>query len=157
MSKIEEDEYFEEFLVFKKPIKIDSDNWNVEIAYRLETDDSGKDVIIKEKDSKLIVFFPTEKVTYLNFVLQGPYTTTPNRENIPLGDKQNQYLIEESANLAADSISIIKKLGLLTVSFLELLPINQNHIDELIYSSIYEKVKEKLASGEKLLPTTHGG
>lgn len=154
ISKIKQEENFEEFLVIKKPIKIESHNLNVEIAYKTKTDESGKDNIEKEKDSKLIVFFPTEKVTYLNFLIQGPYKTTPNRENIPLDDEQNQYLIEETANLVADSISVIKKIGLLNVSFLEVLPIDQDHTDETIYSSIYEKVKSKLTSEEAFLPTS---
>jgi len=154
ISKIEKEENFEEFLVIKKPIKIESHNLTVEIAYRIRTDEAGKEIIEKEKDSKLIVFFPTEKVTYLNFLIQAPYKTTPNRENIPLDDEQNQELIKETAQLVADSIPIIKKLGFLNVSFLEVLPIDQNHTDEIIYSSIFEKVKEKLLSEEALLPTS---
>jgi len=154
ISKIEDDEDFEEFLVIQKPVKIDSHILKVEIAYRIEKDDSGKDIILKEKDSKLIVFFPTEKVTYLNFLIQGPYKTTPNRENIPLDDEQNQYIIKETANLVAESIPLIKELGLLNVSFLEVIPIEQNHTDEIIYSCIYEKVKGKLSSDEAFLPTS---
>jgi hypothetical protein len=154
ISQVEQDEDFEEFLVIKKPVKIESHNLNVEIAFRIGKDEAGKEIIEKEKDSKLVVFFPTEKVTYLNFLIQAPYKTTPNRENIPLDDEQNQYLIEETANLVADSIPIIKKLGFLNVSFLEVLPIDQNHTDEIIYSSIFEKVKEKLLSEEALLPTS---
>jgi len=157
ISKIEQEENFEEFLVIKKPIKIETHNLSVEIAYRIGTDESGKEIIEKEKDSKLIVFFPTEKVTYLNFLIQAPYKTTPNRENIPLDDNQNQYLIEETASLVADSISIIKRLGLLTVSFLEVLPIDQNYNDEIIYSSLFEKVKGKLYSDESLLPASKQG
>jgi hypothetical protein len=153
ISKIEQEENFEEFLVIKKPIKIETHNLSVETAYRIGNDESGKEIIVKEKDSKLIVFFPTEKVTYLNFLIQAPYKTTPNRENIPLDDEQNQYLIEETASLVADSITIIKNLGFLNVSFLEVLPIDQNHTDEIIYLSIFEKVKEKLLSDDALLPT----
>jgi len=153
ISKIEQEEDFEEFLVIKKPIKIESHNLNVEIAYRIGTDEAGKEIIEKEKDSKLIVFFPTEKVTYLNFLIQAPYKTTPNRENIPLDDEQNQCLIAETANLVADSIPIVRELGFLNVPFLEVLPIDRNHTDEIIYSSIYEKVKEKLLLEEALLPT----
>ena len=154
ISKIEQEEYFEEFLVIQKPIKIDSSTLKVEVAYRVEKDDSEKDNIVKENESKLIVFFPTEKVTYLNFLIQGPYKTTPNRGDIPLEDEQNQYILEETANLVAESIPIIKKLDLLNVSFLEVLPIEQNHSDELIYSSIYKEVKKKLLTEEAFLPTS---
>lgn len=152
VSKIEQDENFEEFLVIQKPIIIESHDLNVEIAYKIGSNEAGKDIIEKEKNSKLIVYFPTEKVTYLNFLIQGPYKTTPNRENIPLDDEQNQYLIKETAYLVAESIPIIKELGLLNVSFLEVLPIDQNHTDEIIYSSIFEKVKEQLSSDKSLLP-----
>jgi len=154
ISKIEQEENFEQFLVIKKQIAIETHNLNVEIAYRIGTDENGNEIIEKEKDSKLIVFFPTEKVTYLNFLIQAPYKTTPNRENIPLDDEQNLYLIEETANLVTDSIPIIKELGLLNISFLEVLAIDQNHTDEIIYSSIFEKVKEKFLSDEALLPTS---
>ncbi len=154
ISQVEQGENFEEFLLIKKPIRIETYDLTVEIAYRIGTDEAGKEFIEKEKDSKLIVFFPTEKVTYLNFLIHAPYKTTPNRENIPLDDEQNQYLIAETANLVADSIPIVKELGFLSVSFLEVLPIDQNHTDEIIYSSIFEKVKEKLLSEEALLPTS---
>ncbi|MBN1969029.1 MAG: DUF3883 domain-containing protein [Candidatus Delongbacteria bacterium] len=156
ISKNEQVENFEEFLVIKKPVKIETHNLNVEIAYRIRTDEAELETIEKEKDSNLIVFFPTEKVTYLNFLIQAPYKTTPNRENLPLDDEQNKILIEETANLVADSIQIIKKLGFLNVSFLEVLPIDQNHSGEIIYSSIFEKVKDKLLSEEALLPASNG-
>lgn len=156
ISKVEQNEKFEEYLVIHRPLQIDGHTLKVEVAYRIEKEDSGKETIVKEKDSKLIVFFPTEKITYLNFLIQGPYKTTPNRENIPLDDEQNQYIIEETAILVAESIETIKEIGLLNVPFLEVLPINQNYPDEIIYSSIYEKVNEKLLSDEAFLPTSKG-
>ena len=157
ISKVEQEENIKEFLVIKKTVKLASYSLDVEIAFRVGKDDDGKEIIEKEKDSKLIVYFPTEMVTYLNFLIQGPYKTTPNRENIPLNDEQNRYLIDETANLVADSIPIIKKLGFLNVSFLEVLPIDKSHTNQVIYSSIFKVVKEKLLSGEALLPTSKKG
>lgn len=153
ISKTGQEEEFEEFLVIRKPVVVETHELNIEVAYRIGVNDAGEEIIEKEKDSRLIVFFPTEKVTYLNFLIQAPYKTTPNRENIPLDDEQNKYLIEETANLVAESISIVKDLGLMSISFLEVLPIDTNHTDETIYSSIFKKVKEKLLSEEALLPT----
>ena len=156
ISKVEQEESFEEYLVMHKPLKIDGHTLKIEVAYRIEKGDSGKETIMKEKDPKLIVFFPTDKPTYLNFLIQGPYKTTPNRENIPLDDEQNQYIIKETAILVAESVQKIKEIGLLDVAFLEVLPIDQNHPDEIIYSSIYKKVNEKLLSYEAFLPTSKG-
>lgn len=154
ISKAGEQTIREDFLVLSKPVKIDSHNLKVEIAYRV-SNDTKKKTIIKEKDTRLVSFFPTEKVTYLNFLVQGPFKTTPNRENIPLEDRQNKILINATSDLVADSIEIVKALGMLNVSFLETLPIDRNYIDELIYSEIYKKVKAKLLSNKALLPTSN--
>ncbi|MHA1381982.1 MAG: sacsin N-terminal ATP-binding-like domain-containing protein, partial [Candidatus Helarchaeota archaeon] len=145
----------EEYLVIERPIEIESKNLKVEVAYKLCRDRFGKEIIIPELDSKLVVYFPTEKVTYLNFIIQGPYRTTPNRENIPLEDEQNRVVLKETANLVAESLLVIKELGYLDVNFLNILPIKpEDKEKELIYSVIYDGVKEKLST-DKLLPTSH--
>ena len=36
--------------------------------------------------SPLTVFFSTEKETFLGFLIQGPYRTTPARANVPEHD-----------------------------------------------------------------------
>lgn len=107
----------EEYIVIERPITIENRELKVEVAYRLGKDKDGKQIIIPEPDSKLVVFFPTEKVTFLDFVIQGPYKTTPNRENIPLDDEQNKKIIDETACLVADSLSVIKDLGYLDTNF----------------------------------------
>jgi hypothetical protein len=142
----------EKFIVLQNPVEIERNEVFIEIAYRLSDDPKKKKTFVKERNSRLIVFFPTEKVTYLDFLIQGPFKTTPNRENIPLNDPQNQVLIIETAALVADSISTMKSLGYLNVSFLEILPIDPNNTSEIVYSTIFDKVKEKLLSDEPLLP-----
>lgn len=148
----------EEFIVIERQIKIEDKELKVEVAYKLGKDSNRKEIIVKEPDSKLVVFFPTEKVTFLNFIIQGPYKTTPNRENIPLRSEQNKKIIDETACLVADSLSAIKESGYFDVNFLNLLTINSSHKKtEQIYSAIYEKVKEKFLSTEELLPTAQNG
>lgn len=158
ISQTVDEEYFEEYLVIQKLITIDSKELIAEIAYKLKSDEDNieKIVSVPNQESKLVVYFPTEKVTYLNFIIQGPFRTTPNRENIPLDDNQNEVIIEKIADLVAESIPIIKKLNLLSINFLEVLPIDDKNCDEPIYSTIFNKVKEKLLSEDKLLPTNHG-
>jgi hypothetical protein len=146
----------EEYIVIEKKIGIEKKNLKVEVAYRIRRDEECKERIIPEPDSKLVVYFPTERVTFLNFLIQGPYKTTPNRENIPLGDEQNKQIVEETGNLIADSLTTIKKLGLLDINFLKTLPISEKHTEDEIYSVVYQKVKAKLRSDEELLPTFEG-
>lgn len=146
----------EEYIIIEKPIEIEGKNLKVEVAYKLGKDKSGKKIIIPEPDSKLVVFFQTGRVTYLNFVIQGPFKTTPDRVDIPLEDEQNKKILEEIGNLVAESLSIIKDLGYLDTNFLSILPLSSNLAErEKIYSVIYEKLKEKFLS-EKLLPTSDG-
>jgi len=152
-SKVLQQMVSSNYLIIQKPIQIENNPHLVELAYRLSVDNDGNEKIIKEKNSKLNVFFPTSKVTFLNFLIQGPYKTIPNREDIPLDDYQNRLLIRETATLVAESITIIKKLNLLTSSFLEVIPINQSHDNEYIYYSIFKEVNDKLMSDEALIPT----
>lgn len=148
----------EEYIVIEKPIEIDDKTLKTEVAYRIGKDREGKEILVQEADSKLVVYFPTEKVTFLNFLLQGPYRTTPNRENILLDDEQNKRIIEETGKLIAESLAVVGKLGYLDTNFLNLMPINPEHgKKEPIYSSLYEKVKEKFLSNEELLPTAQSG
>jgi hypothetical protein len=61
----------EEYIVIDKPIKIEDKELKVEAAYKLSKDKDGKEVVSRDPDSRLVVFFPTEKVTFLNFTIQG--------------------------------------------------------------------------------------
>lgn len=150
----------EEWLIFERPLKLNvsnETNLKVEAAFKIEKDKNGKELVTPAKDSKLIVFFSTEKPTYLDFLIQGPYKTTPNRENIPLEDEQNKMIVRETSELVAETVSFIKELGYLDVNFLNILPITSAHIEgETIYATIFEKVKAKLLSDEELLPSHNG-
>ena len=147
----------EEYIVVEKPIRIEDKELKVEAAYKLTKDSSNKEVVISEPDSKLVVFFPTEKNTYLNFIIQGPYRTTPNRGDILLEDEHNKAIIEETGNLIAESLMVIKKLGYLDANFLKLLPIIPAYKErDQIYAVIYDKVKEIFLSSKELLPTSDG-
>lgn len=147
----------EEYLIVDRPLS-NMKNLRVEIAYKLGKDQNGREVIIPKKDSKLVVFFPTETYTFLNFLLQGPYKTTPNRENIPLSDEENKVILEETGKLVVESISVIKRLNYLNTSFLEILPLNLTHkVNSQIYSKIYDEIKQAFLSNEELLPTSKGG
>lgn len=157
--KTDNEKRSEQYLVLDKPITIADKELKVEIAYKLEADENGKEQIVSvpDQESKLVVYFPTEKITYLNFIIQGPFKTTPNRENIPLEGDQNKSIITEIKNLVAESLPIVKHLKYLTTSFLEVLPLSDKNCDEPIYASIFGGVINKFLCDEKLLPTNHGG
>jgi len=155
---VDEDNEVADFFLFQRPVSVGEKELNVEVAYKIEKVD-GIEVVspISVSESKLVVFFPTERTTFLNFLVQAPFKTTPNREGIPLEDDQNQILLKAASELVAESIISVKKLRLLNVSFLQVLPIRDEHLDDEIYSVMFEKVKEIFTGDEALLPTMHGG
>lgn len=147
----------EQYIVIYSPFNSESNNLKIEIAFKLGQDKVGKEIIVPVIDPKLIVFFPTEKITYLKFHIQGPYKTTPSRENIPLNDEQNKNIIKKTGELISESLSIIKRLNLLDINFLNVLPISDDHPESMIYRSFYNVIKLKFQSKEELLPTNNNG
>jgi len=156
-DKEEEESWF----IFERPVPVPgkSKTVRVEVSFRLEAQDkAGKNPerIIKIKDSPLVVFFPTEKETRFGFLVQGPYRTTPSRDNIPKDDEWNKMLVKETSELIRDIIPAIKDLGLLSVSFLEALPIRtEDFPTNSMFYPIVESVRNVLREKE-LLPADDG-
>jgi hypothetical protein len=113
--------------------------------------------IIPTQNATLAAFFETEKETHLQFLIQGPYRTTPARDNVPIYDRWNKRLIRETAQLVCDSLSHLKKRGWLTVNVLSVLPIDSDDFPEgSMFRPIYTAVREKLKGTGAFLPTTDG-
>jgi len=153
-----DEEKIEEWLVFGKTINIDSKEALIEIAYKMEEKEDGNKTIVPLIDSKLFVFFPTEKSTNLRFLIQGPYNTTPTREDIRKKDTWNETLIVETGKLVIESLQKIKELNLLNVDLLTTLPIQKEIFitESNIFKPLYDEVKKGLKSDSKLLPTDDG-
>jgi hypothetical protein len=105
----------EDWLIFERPVPVpgNSETVRVEVSFRLEAEDkAGKNPerIVKVKDSPLVVYFPTEKATRFGFLIQGPYRTTPSRDNIPKDDEWNETLVKETAELIGDILSEISSV-----------------------------------------------
>src|SRR5690606_11748678 len=64
----------------------------VEIAFRV-LDSEGTLSVTPLPASPLVVTFPTEKETFLGFLVQGPFRTTPARDNVLVGDDWNRDLV----------------------------------------------------------------
>ena len=92
----------------------------------------------------------------MGFLIQGPYRTTPARDNIPKDDAFNKKFIEETAELIVESLRELKEMGLLSVSLLEALPIRVVDFPESsMFYPIFIRVREALLS-EALLPADDG-
>ncbi len=151
------------FLVFDRAIFWkDEDGENkehrpVQIAFGLDKRLANGGVIRAVEDAPLYVFFPTATKTNVGIILQGPYRTTPARDNIPPDDDFNQHLVRETAALLADSLPHIKELKLLNLDALTTFPINHDKFKkDTFFHPLYLKVRDELAS-QLLLPTASQG
>ena len=130
----------------------------VEAAFRLVEDEKTNTTsIVAEPNTHLVVFFPTEKETHLGFLIQGPYRTTPARDNVPLDDEWNQALVRSTAQLIVETLPHLKTRGLLTVSAIETLPIREQDFPEgSMFEPLFDAVLDTFAT-ERLLPSQGNG
>jgi len=103
----------------------------VEFAVRVDREDEKQKYLpVQLVDPPLVVFFPTEKPSHLGMLLQGPFRTTPARDNIPERDETNQAIVGEGAELLTQTLIELRDRGLLTSAFLESLPLDPDHFED---------------------------
>lgn len=102
---------WERWFVFKRLVNADDQCLKLEIAFKIQIEGETMETIAPIENAKLAAFFLTDEKTNLKFLIQGPYRTTPVRDKIPLDEKWNKRLIEETGVLVAESIPKIKELG----------------------------------------------
>lgn len=155
-----QDEVDQSWLVFHREVFTDEQNpaGRVEIAFKIvpPKESSGRWVVQPLSTSPLVVFFPTVVETHLGFLVQGPFRTTPSRENIPPGDPWNQHLVAETCTLLGQALVWLRDQSMLDVSVLRCLPLDSGKFSVgTRFRPVFEAVK-KLLKTEKLLPTSHG-
>ena len=141
----------EDWLVWHRQVE-GHEAQRIEIAFRLE---AGR--IVPVADSPLTVFFPTEKETFLGFLAQGPYRTTPARDNIPGHDPANQALVRQTAALLTGALRELRDDGLLTVQALEALPLDAARFPPgSMFRPLFDSAGDAMTT-EALIPVAGGG
>lgn len=152
-------EFEDRWLLFEKAVPLPNGEGSVlvEIAFKLETNpDNAQDRIARINHSPLVAFFPTEKMTRLGFLIQGPYRTTPARDNVPREDSWNMTLILKTGTLIGEALHELKRMDLLTVVVLECLPLAMGDFsDYSMFAPIADEVRGVLRK-EELIPADDG-
>jgi len=167
ITKNEKEIKNDHYLRFSKEIKIEERcSQNVSIAYKLEF---LKNIIKYDKRNEFFkqfkiipvnpglvsVFFPAEKETSgLRFHVNAPFIPELSRASIK-DTAANEPLFGEIAEVAAQSLHSIKKLGLLNVDFLAVLPNHKDTIPER-YDVIRQSIVDEM-NNEPLTPTQSRG
>lgn len=131
----------------------------VEVAFSLTSreDAPGRWAVQQLATSHLVVFFPTVVSTNLGFLVQGPYRTTPSRDNIPRNDPWNQHLVHETAKLLVEAVRWLRDNEMLDASALRCLPTDRAKFPEgAMFTPLFEAVREAFLE-EALLPRFDGG
>jgi hypothetical protein len=147
----------EEWLVWHRQLDgLGEPEHRVEIAFMAHTEIDARRVT-RRQNSPLVVFFPTQKETFLGFLIQGPYRTTPARDNVPESDPWNQALVRETASLLAEVLADLRDEGLLTVDILQALPVEVARFPpESMFRAIFDSARTAFIQ-DKLIPAAAGG
>ena len=151
----------ENWLVFQRDVfSVEKEKVGcVEIAFSLSaSQDVPERWLVKPvATSPLVVFFPTVVSTNLGFLVQGPYRTTPSRDNIPRGDPWNQHLVEETGVLVLEAMRWLRDYSMLDISALRCFPLEREKFPkDSVFAPIFELVRQTLLQ-EPLLPSFYGG
>jgi hypothetical protein len=125
----------------------------VEIAFSVQREKKlDREVIQAVRESPLVVFFPTVLETHLGFLVQGPYRTTPSRDNVPRGDPWNKHLVQETAALLVEALHSLRDHALLDIGALQCLPLDHSKFSEgAMFAPLFEVTKHALKT-KRLLP-----
>ncbi len=116
---------------------------------------------LKPKNLPAFCFFPTKEATYLNFIIQAPFLLTDSREGIKKDDSWNKKSIKKLAELAADSLLILRDLKLFDDNIIKIIPykeydfIDEDSDEKKPFYPFYKKIKKKFQT-EELLPAKDG-
>ncbi len=149
------------WLVFHREIFTDAKEkvGRVEIAFSLVAlkDAPGRWSVQPVADSPLAVFFPTVVPTNLGFLVQGPYRTTPSRDNIPRSEPWNQHLVKETSSLLVEAMCWMRDNEMWDTSALRCLPLDHGKFpDGAMFAPIFGTVRQALLD-EPLLPRFDAG
>jgi hypothetical protein len=147
----------EDWFVWDRPLDdLGHAGQRVELAFRADTA-HGAPRLVPRDGSPLVVFFPTQKETFLGFLIQGPYRTTPARDNVPGDDPANQALVGATAALLVCVLRELRTSGLLTVEVLAALPLDPARFAPgSMLRPLFDAVRTALTE-EDLIPAAGGG
>lgn len=155
-----EEDFEQSWMVFRRPIRNASgiEVGNAELAFLVEQDVRTRQWSLRGlASSPLVVYFPTAVETHLGFLVQGPYGTTPSRDNILQGSAWNAQLVTETAALLLDALGWLRSYDLLDVAALKCLPMEPGKFtNKNLFTPVFHAVRDALANRE-LLPRDGGG
>lgn len=149
----------EDWIVFSQPVKENGvEVGHAELAFLVEYDHRADSPIrvLSASNTELVVYFPTIVATDVGFLIQGPYRTTPSRDNVVRYDPWNHRLVEDTARLLVSALKGLRGLNLLDTNALGTLPIHWETFDaEHMFSQLFKETRGAFQQ-HRLLPSNDG-
>ena len=146
-----------EWLVFSRPVHTADGHLggHVELSWSTTIGEDGSRTLKSVESSPLVVFFPTVVETGLGFLIQGPYRTTPSRDNVPPRDEWNRNCVRETGTLLLESLRWLRDANLLDAAALSCLPLDPVKFEGSMFHELFDETKRALER-EALLPVFGG-
>lgn len=153
----EQESFKEEWLVLSKAVfHKDEPAGFVEIAFATESVENGASEHVKRirsaSESPLVVYFPTEKETHFRFLIQGPYRTTPSRDNVPKDDPWNLFLVNQTADLVADALRKLRDAGLISIGTMEAFVVDLGRYGPHSPAAMFEPIARAIVAAIRTEP-----
>jgi hypothetical protein len=126
----------------------------VEVAFKL-SDEPDRPRVEAISSASLVAFFPTVLPTYTGFLVQGPYRTTPSRDNVPVDDPWNRHLVQQTTALLRNALLWMRDADMLDVSTIEALPLKRWSRDGYLFGPLFDSVIEAFEQYD-LIPNSAG-
>ena len=149
----------ENWIVFSDSVETEhgAEVGHAELAFLVEWASDAPRTVIPASDTELVVYFPTIVPTNVGFLIQGPYRTTPSRDNVVRQDPWNRELVDATARLLVLALKGLRDLGVLDTDALQTLPIDpSNFAEDNMFSLLFAATCDALQQ-QQLLPTNDGG
>ena len=142
------------FRLIAQPAILASEKVDVNKSNKNATKSNTEWTIISCEPGQVSIFFPADKETSnLRFHLHAPFASTVARDSVR-DCESNTELCKALGQLTAEAMADIRERGLLTISFLAVLPNKDDGLPEL-YKQIREAIVARFQE-EDLLPTKAG-
>lgn len=127
------------------------------VGYFVEMEDSKPKKLQPATGYTAFCFFPTMTITHLNFIIHAPFLLNASRDNIKPDEEYNINLIQNLAELAAETLPLLRDKNLIDDDILKIIPIQEfDYGQNISFQSFYDEIKKKFQT-EALIPAQGGG
>ena len=140
------------WLVFQKKVKVANKFRIIGIAFSYNKEKKQ----LQGVDGNVSIYFPAKKESSkLRFHIDAPFSSTVARDSIVDSSEENIEMLSRIGELCAEKVHKIKQLGLLKMSFFEILPNIEDPLSKF-YRPIFDTLKEQFDSDSELIPLGKG-